>query len=150
MPPKGEDALPLHIRAMKPAEPETAAEEDIQYVQLHELKGNEVVAINEWVHWDPATSKMLKGPKPTAKKARPTGGMIAVDVLCADCGAHLQAGHKWPTPKSEGVYYLICSRLVNLGYKGLMPEPKPDTVIECGNWEPTSEPQAEESEGFAA
>ncbi|TAL42996.1 MAG: hypothetical protein EPN91_07280 [Salinibacterium sp.] len=134
----------LHLRKMIPPEPEMVAEEEIAYTQLHEQKGKEIAALSEWVHWDPATGKMLKtGKPPKAAELRPTGGMLAVDVLCKDCGAHLQAGHKWPTPKSEGVYYLICSRLVNLGFKGMMPEPKPDTVIECGNWEPEVETAAE-------
>lgn len=127
---------PLHLRPMTPPEPEMMSEDDIAYSQLYELQGKKLVALDEWVHWDPATGQAVKGPKPKPGKMVATGSLKATDLTCHDCGAHLVAGRTEP-------FHLVCGRIAHLltlvdkpsDGAASAPRPKKDTVLECGNVE---------------
>lgn len=140
----------LHLRPMLPDEPEMVPEDDTEYVQLHDFKGK---PLGEWFHFDPITSLAVKGPKPKKPKMIYTGSMLHVDVTCGDCGRGLQNGN------GPG-RFMVCGRLEASPPFGFLydkevevetddgkkvkrietfrlqdddpPEPKPDTVIECG------------------
>lgn len=94
--------MPFHKRDGKPVEDELVPEDTLQYLQLHDASGK---PLDEWLHFDPATQKATKGPKPKAPKMIKTGGKVQVDLSCHDCGATLIAGGGWPFD------FLICGRL---------------------------------------
>jgi hypothetical protein len=145
---------------MVPEVAEMVPEDSIEYLQLHDEKGN---PLDEWLHFDPVTQKPIKGPKPKKPKMIPTGSMKQVDLVCHDCGRQLvgggRVGGKYPFD------YLVCGRLDSrdpqfihirrpappsklgklIGAKGRgmvavtekvegAPEPGPNTVVECGRY----------------
>lgn len=141
--------MSLHIRPLKPDEPEMVPEDEIEYVQLHDGKGNE---LNEWIHFEPGTGKAIKGPKPKTKKLIPTGSMKQVDEKCSDCGSTLVNG------TGRNFRHMVCARInpadprfvavsgTKTNAKGRVvpaivplhdpgaPQPQPNTVIECGRY----------------
>lgn len=92
----------MHKRDGKPAEDELVPEDSIEYLQLHDASGK---PLDEWLHFDPATQKATKGPKPKAPKMVKSGSKVQVDLVCKDCGAALVGGGGFPFD------YLICGRL---------------------------------------
>lgn len=145
-----------HVRDLRPAEPELMSTDDLPFLQLHERKGKQLTALDEYVSIDPATGKAVKGPKPPEPKMVPTGSMKATDLACSDCGHDLVAGH------GQKFYYMVCSRLdsrdprfieyerefeeerPNFGLTIVRrivreqiadaPKPTPNSVIECGRY----------------
>lgn len=126
----------LRIRDMRPAEPEMMSDQDIAYVQLHERRGGKLVALDEWMHWDPESQQAIKARRPDEPTMRPTGSMKAVDLDCADCGATLVAG-------KGKVYYLVCGRIADFitdrraSAIAALPTPRENSVIECDRIELT-------------
>lgn len=111
-----------HIRAMKFDVPEMVPDDPTEYLRLYDEKGN---ALEEWIHWDQAAGKLIKGGKPRPKKMVPTGSIKEHDYQCEDCGSSLAAVSD---PSRPGLRAMACSRI------DLSTAPKPEdmTVIECG------------------